>query len=144
MKKLAYILLLAIVGLAIGVACESGDGSTATAQTEPKPPKSYTNEYNDTWEITHNDFTLKRLYDSYDAEYQGNPNSSNIDRSHLDVYGFVQGGMKYIIIQNEYDDMPLGIINVTKDSLICASLAKTSSVGSADYLSDHQKWYNEN
>jgi hypothetical protein len=129
MRKLVYILLLSAVGLVLGVSCESTDGSGATAQSNPNAPPEkvvHGNTYEDEWKFTHNGFTLEKLYDSYDVENKRYSRETN--QSYLDIYKFERAGMEYLVIK-DYNDDNMEVVNVTKDSLICAQLARKQPVG---------------
>ena len=84
---------------------------------------------------------LERVYDSYDDENNKDFNS------YIEMYRFNLKGMEYLHVQ-EYNGDGYGyVINLTKDSLMCAQMmgGKPLPVGASDdYQTDHQKWYNDN
>ena len=87
-----------------------------------------------------NPIQLEKIYDYYYDDIDD-------ESSYVEMYRFELKGMEYLHVQ-EYNGDGYGyVINLTKDSLMCAQMmgGKPLPVGASDdYQTDHQKWYNDN
>lgn len=81
---------------------------------------------------------LEKIYNFY-IEEKGS------DYSYIEMYRFKLNGMTYIHVQEDNGDGYGYVINVTKDSLMCARLAErpleTSTSSSTTYSDEHENWY---
>ena len=84
-----------------------------------------------------NPIQLEMVYDYTDEE------SNNY--SYIEMYRFELNGMTYVHVQEDNGDGYGYVINVTKDSLMCAKLAENRSVGTSNPTSEpvhNENWYN--
>ena len=87
-----------------------------------------------------NPIQLEKIYDYYYDDIDD-------ESSYVEMYRFELKGMDYLHVQEDNGDGYGYVINLTKDSLMCAQMmgGKPLPVGASDdYQTDHQKWYNDN